>query len=129
MRLPCEIVIIDILPVIRKELAVQLFRTHRLSKMDIAKMFGVSGTAISQYIHGMRGDDSMIRDNLRYPDLVREIHISAATVAAKENSVAEELCRLCDFAKQMNLAEHVYQKRTGVAPDIVCAECPRRNMC
>jgi len=129
MRLPCEIVIMDVLPVIRKELAVRLVETHKMTKTNVARMFNVSGTAISQYTHGMRGNGPMIMDFPQYDAFMNEIYGSAANIASGDGDVMNELCRLCDIAKHMGLAEHIHMKSRPRLPLVKCAECPRKGVC
>jgi predicted transcriptional regulator len=128
MRLPCEIVIIDILPVIRKELALELVKMHGISKARVARMFQVSGTAISQYIHGMRGNSALIEDTPQYEHLLSEIYNSAEKIATRRSSVTEQLCHLCDLVKKIGLVDHVYMSDLGEVPVIRCTECPRDNV-
>jgi predicted transcriptional regulator len=128
MRLPCEIIIIDILPIIRKELAIELVKMHGISKARVARIFQVSGTAISQYIHGTRGNSSMIEDTPQYEQLLHEIYSSAEKIASRKKSVTEELCRLCDYVKNTGIVNHVYMKDLGEVPIVKCVECPREKM-
>jgi predicted transcriptional regulator len=128
MRLPCEIIIIDILPIIRKELAIELVKMHGISKARVARMFQVSGTAISQYIHGTRGNSAMIEDTPQYGVLLQEIYTSAEKIAGRKSNVMEELCHLCDFVKGIGIVNHVYMKDLGEVPVIKCVECPRTNI-
>jgi predicted transcriptional regulator len=129
MKLPCEIVIIDILPVIRKELSVELVDVHKFSKADVARMFDVSGTAISQYVHGARGKSAMIEGCPQYSVLMDEISLSAKRIAEKKSVVIDELCGLCDTVKRIGLLDHVYENGIWKAPLIKCAECPRKDLC
>ena len=128
MRLPCEVIIISILPVIRKELAVRLVYSHGLKKTNVAKMFKVSGTAVSQYLHGTRGDDSKIRDSPRYYDFIDEIVVSAERIASNKSTVDDELCRMCEFVKQIGVHEHAYEKTVKDAPTVMCVECPKQDL-
>ncbi|MCL2785843.1 MAG: transcriptional regulator [Methanomassiliicoccaceae archaeon] len=122
--LPCEVIIVNILPIMRKELAIKLVDGHRFMKADVARMFGVSGTAISQYIHGTRGHDTSIKDCPNYTDFIREIAESASRIALKKGTVIDELCRLCDYAKRTGMHEYV----RGGQPQAKCPECPRKGL-
>jgi len=128
MKLPCETVIIDILPVIRKELSVRLVETHGMMKSKVAKIFDVSGTAISQYIHGTRGNSTIMTDSPCYEGLMNEINISADKIALGECAVIDELCRLCEYAKCVGMHEHLHNKGRDNRPLMRCAECPRHDM-
>jgi hypothetical protein len=129
MRLPCEIVIIDILPIIRKELSVRLVEAHGLMKADVARMFDVSGTAISQYIHGTRGDNRLVSDCPDYDKFIKEIVTSAEKIATNENTVLNELCRICDFVKKIGMHDHIHGKNNEGKPLAKCIECPGQYLC
>ncbi|MDR2866546.1 MAG: transcriptional regulator [Methanomassiliicoccaceae archaeon] len=125
MRLPCETIIVEILPIMRKKLALDLIETHRMRKADVARLFGVSGTAISQYVYGMRGNNSLLEDSPHYERFVKEISLSAEKVAEKKSNVTDELCRLCDLVKCIGMVDGIYDNKKGYIPVIKCAECPR----
>ena len=129
MRLPCEIIIIDILPVIRKELAVKLVHSHSLSKATVARMFGVSGTAVSQYIHGTRGGDEKIRDSPNYSEFIGEIGASAKKIVLNESTVDIELCRICEYVKEIGMHEYANGRAGADMPPVKCAECPKQDIC
>ena len=128
MRLPCEIIIIDILPVIRKELAVKLVHSHGLNKANVARMFGVSGTAVSQYIHGTRGGDAKIRDSPLYSDFINEIAVSAKNIVSNGSTVDAELCRICEYVKRTGLHEYADGRAGADLPPVKCAECPKQDI-
>jgi predicted transcriptional regulator len=124
MKLPCEIIIVDILPVIRKELSVKLVEDHGFMKTRVAKMFGVSGTAISQYLHGMRGNSAAIAVTPQYESFLEEISVSAVRIAAQKSTVAQELCRLCDLVKKNGMVQHL-RGIESVTPIMSCVKCPK----
>ena len=129
MKLPCEIVIIDILPIIRKELTLRLVNAHGITKSRVARMFDISGTAVSQYIHGSRGNNLLVENSPQYGALMAEISDSAEALASKKSNVGNELCRLCDVVMRNGLVEFVYE--SGMWKDRLgkCAECPKTDIC
>jgi len=128
MRHSCELIVVDILPIVRKELALELIKTHRMRKSAVARMFGVSGTAISQYVHGSRGNRNILDASPMRSDLMKEIKRSAKRLAEKKSEIVDELCYLCSFVKGMGLADLVYQELGETLPMPACAECPRDNI-
>jgi predicted transcriptional regulator len=125
MRHSCELIVLDILPIIRKELALELIKTHKIRKSVIARMFNVSGTAISQYVHGSRGNRDLLNVCPMRGDLMKEIKRSAKRLADKKTEMIDELCHLCTFVKTAGIAEFVYGELEGGSPMIGCLECPR----
>ncbi|MDR0198416.1 MAG: transcriptional regulator, partial [Methanomassiliicoccaceae archaeon] len=76
MRHSCEMIVVDVLPIIRKELALELIEAHNIKKAAVARMFSVSGTAISQYVHGSRGNRALLEDSPNYMEFLKEIKFS-----------------------------------------------------
>ena len=50
MKIPCELIVWYILPSIRRELAKELVHNHKLTQAEVARRFGVTDAAISQYL-------------------------------------------------------------------------------
>ena len=128
MRHSCELIVVEILPVIRKELALEMIKTHKVRKAAIARMFDVSGTAISQYVHGSRGNRNIVEESPQYGELMKEIKRSAKRLVEKKSGIVEELCLLCGFVKRSGMADFVYETNGERAPMSKCAECPRKNI-
>jgi len=124
MTNPCEIVVTDILPIIRKELCVEIVNTHGWKQADVARLFGVSGAAVSQYMKGTRGNTTLVEGHQSYGELMNEISISASRLVNKEETIINELCRLCKLSKKLGLLDHIFGKELLVK----CMECPKDNI-
>jgi predicted transcriptional regulator len=125
MKLPCEIVAIDILPIIRKELSVILIETYEMDRTKVSKLFGVSGTAISQYMNGIRGDASAIMDLPQYGSFMDEITVCAKRIAEDKSKLVDELCHMCEFAEESGMVECLYKKDGMDALPAKCLERPK----
>jgi predicted transcriptional regulator len=125
MRHSCEMIVVDILPIVRKELSIELVDTHKMKKVAVARMFGISGTAVSQYIHGSRGNRSILENSPSYEKFMEEIKISAERLATNKIGAVDELCRLCDLARTMGMLDHLHYEMKATAPLHKCPECPR----
>jgi uncharacterized protein len=90
---PCEIILWNRLPAIRKELAVALINNHGLSQRDAAERLGVTPAAVCQYLSKKRGQAVMFDSAM-----LAEIAISASNIH-NEGSVVEETCRLCKIIR------------------------------
>ena len=72
MKLPCESIIWDILPSIRKEFALSLINDYGLTEKETAKKLKITTAAVSQYISGKRAPIK-INNN----EILKEIHKSS----------------------------------------------------
>lgn len=90
-RTPCEYVMWNGLPVIRKEIAERMITNFGLNQKEAAEKLGITPAAVCQYLGHKRGHIA-IND----PDIIKEITVSAERLINKTDaSVIEETCRIC----------------------------------
>lgn len=92
-KTPCEIIVWDVLPCIRRELAEDL-KEYGLHQKEIAEKIGVTDAAISQYLSEKRGAAVTFDD-----DVQGEIKKSARKIYNGGN-VIDELCHICSIVKE-----------------------------
>jgi hypothetical protein len=119
MKIPCEIVVWHVLPMIRREIAKELVNTHSMSQAEVARKFGVTDAAISQYLKKKRGDNTMIEQSSRYPQFLDEIKVSASHISEGKSRFENEMCRLCGVVKRIGLLDEIYYHQFGEP----CGEC------
>ena len=90
MRLtPCEIMLWDRLPAIRRAFAISLINDHGLSQRDAAEKLGVTPAAVCQYLSKKRGH------NLTFTTTVQQEILISAQHIMNDASPATETCRIC----------------------------------
>jgi len=88
---PCEYILWNGLPVIRKEIAERLITNFGLNQKEAAEKLGITPAAVCQYLSHKRGNIT-IDDQ----DLMKEINLTADRLINKADaSVIEETCRIC----------------------------------
>jgi len=103
MKTPCEIIVWDIVPIIRKEFAKNLIENHGLNQREVAGKLGITESAISRYISGKRGILE-ITDK----EILKEIKISSDKIASENGSVVIlETCRICKLLKLKEFVEGI----------------------
>lgn len=124
MKLPCELIVTHILPTARGALAKELVNRHGMTQVQVARLFGVTSAAVSQYLKGLRGGNNLIDKSAYREDFYNMIARCADDVAAGAD-VTESLCGICAFVKESGLlrALYVFEGYTGELG--VCMECPR----
>lgn len=116
MKIPCELVVWYVLPMIRREVSKELVYTHGMSQAEVARRFGVTDAAISQYLKKKRGGNAMIDESPLYPKFEEAIRESARKIAEDESDFSVEMCRLCGVVKQIGLLAMIYEAQTGSPP-------------
>ncbi|MCK5030035.1 MAG: hypothetical protein KAR64_01070 [Thermoplasmatales archaeon] len=92
---PCEYMMWNGLPVIRKEIAESIIKNFGLNQKETAKKLGVTPAAVCQYLSKKRGKIKIIDERI-----LKEITISAERIIQDDgNSVVAETCRICKIMR------------------------------
>lgn len=103
--LPQEIEVWYILPSIRKELAKQLVKTHKLSYEKAGSLLGVSKAAVSQYISNKRAN------KIVFPGIIKkEIKKSADIITKDGQKAIREIERILTLIKKTKCSCSVCKK-------------------
>ena len=123
MKIPCELIVWYVLPSIRRELARELVEHHKLTQAEVARRFGVTDAAISQYLKSKRGTNKELESSGKYEEFKAEVSRAAQRII-DGSDIVTETCRVCEMVKKSGMLVKVYEIHTGVrAPDCVCPEC------
>jgi predicted transcriptional regulator len=103
MKTPCEIIVWNLVPVIKRELAKSLVNDFKLNQRLTADKLVTSEAAVSRYISGKRGALE-ITDK----EILNEIKVSAGRIAKEKNSILlKEICRICQLLKSKEIIEGI----------------------
>lgn len=95
MKTPCEIIVWNVVPIIRKEFAKQLIENHDLTQRAVASKLGITEAAVSRYVSGKRGAIEITNN-----EILEEIKESVKRVLkGNSTTVIEETCRICRILK------------------------------
>jgi predicted transcriptional regulator len=90
-RTPCEHILWNGLPVIRKEIAECMISDYGLNQKQAAEKLGMTPAAVCQYLSKKRGNTAI--DN---EELLKEISLSAERIIQDQQAdVIHETCRIC----------------------------------
>lgn len=95
-------------------MARELVGKHGMTQAKVAKLFGVTDAAISQYLKNKRGDSSHIDNSEGYGRFKEEVAESARLIAEEASDMSAELCRICKVIKNIGILADVYEVNTGV---------------
>ena len=103
MKTPCEIIVWNLVPVIKREFAINLVNEFRLNQREAADKLGSTEATISRYISGKRGVLEITDENI-----LKEINESAKKIV-KENgpTVIKETCRICRLVRSKDIIEDI----------------------
>ncbi len=107
---PQEVIVWFVLPAIRRKITRRLIYEYSLPQKEIAKRFGLTEPAISQYKKGVRGDVEFD------PKIMEVINESARKIAEDEASAPREVQRVLKFIEKSGFLCN-FHKKYGVVHD------------
>jgi predicted transcriptional regulator len=103
MKTPCEIIVWNLIPVIKRELAKSLVKNFKCNQRTTANKLVTSEAAVSRYISGKRGALE-ITDK----EILNEIKNSAGRIARGNKSILrKEICRICQLIRDKEILEGI----------------------
>jgi hypothetical protein len=94
-QMPCQYMIWNGLPAIRKEIAESMINNFGLNQKEAAQKLGVTPAAICQYLSKKRGKIRIVDEFI-----LKEINISTERIIQnEEEAVVSETCRLCKILR------------------------------
>jgi predicted transcriptional regulator len=119
MKTPCEITVHYILPTIRRELAREMVTKHNLSKATVARLFCVTNSAISQYLHADGRKGEALKGGVENSEFRAGIS-SAAQRIIDGSDIITETCKLCQMIRRDGLLVDL-PDREAVTPFSQCS--------
>ena len=108
MKIPCQTIVWQVLPVIHKEFSKSLVTNHGFTQRKVAIRLGITEAAVSRYFSGKRGNIDISNKTI-----LKEINNSASKIAkGNKKTVIQETCRICNLLKSSGFIEgiaHTYK--------------------
>jgi hypothetical protein len=102
MLLPCEIVAKSIIPAIKATIATRLTENHRMKQNEVAKLLGITQSAVSKYTTGTRGYILKIDEIDEVRPLITEI-TTILIAGADRRELLSKFCRTCTIIRKKGL--------------------------
>ena len=95
-RTPCEYMMWNGIPAIRKELAETMIKQFGLSQREAAEKLGLTPAAVCQYLSKKRGKNDIFDQTI-----IKEITISAQRIIKNDGTdIVIETCRICRLVQK-----------------------------
>ena len=118
MKLPCEIVVLHVIPTIRSELAKELLKLG-MSQKNISILLNISQAAVSQYKHDKRGYN--IKFNEEIQGLIKEFAKDLYETHATKKDIVPRTCQICKTIKLEDILTQLKKEKDNIPFD--CQEC------
>jgi len=103
MLLPCEVAVRSLVPALRSAIARELTQTYGLKQKDVARLLGVTQTAVSKYTHHVRGTVIKIEEVEEVQPTIKEIVVSLANGHMSKYELVTKFCVACEIIRQKGL--------------------------
>lgn len=87
-----------------------------MTQAEVARKFGVTDAAISQYLKKKRGENPFIEESPQYDKFEAEIKASAERIVNNTSEFATEMCRICTVVKSTGMLAKIYEVQMGCKP-------------
>ena len=128
LPLPCEIGVQTILPAIRALMARTILEKHEMKEKQVAKILGLSQSAISRYTTKGRGNIITIENVPEVQTLIDQmIHLLLYEKTHQSVEILKLLCQTCKTIRGKGLMCELCQKKMRNRLAEICAFC--RSTC
>lgn len=103
MLLPCEVAVKSLVPAIRSAIARELTQTYGLKQEDVAKLLGVTQTAVSKYTRHVRGAIIKIEEVEEVQPMIKEIVVLLANGRMSKYELVGRFCAACEIIRRKRL--------------------------
>ena len=103
MLLPCEVAVKSLVPAIRSAIARELTQTYGLKQKDVARLLGVTQTAVSKYTRHVRGVVLKVEEVEEVQPTLKEIVTLLVNGRISKYELVAKLCVACEIIRQKGL--------------------------
>ena len=129
MLLPCEVAVRSLVPAIRSAIARELTQTHGLKQKDVARLLGVTQTAVSKYTRHVRGTVLKIENVEEVQPTIKEIVVSLANGRMSKYELVTKFCVACEIIRQKGLMCELCKLSDPAIEIQQCFVCHSRSFC
>ena len=122
MLTPCEIAVKTVSPAIRAYMAQKMMDKHALSQIEVARILGITQSAVSKYNKGVRGTTIAIEEIPQLQDITDRMIALLLASPADQTKVMQLFCQACALVRSRGLMCNLCQ-RNQKTKDASCDFC------
>lgn len=125
MKLPCEIIARDILPVLRALIAVDLVKSYGFSQHQAATLLGITQPSVNYYLNAKRGSGKgkKLSAEMSLKPFARQIAKQLANGKTSSPEIIRQICDNCMEIRAKNLICTAHRKALLSLRDLECTIC------
>ena len=125
MLLPCEVAVKSLIPAIRSAIARELIHSYRLKQEEVAKLLGVTQTAISKYTRNVRGTVFRVEDMEEIKPRLKHIVTSLANGDMSKYELPKMVCEVCGILRRKRVMCTLCEYTDPTVEPQECSVCNR----
>lgn len=130
MKLPCEIVVRDVLPVVRAVVVKELAEKYDFTQEEIASKLGITQAAVSYYLGAKRGYKTrLLKEAKSIEEAGHKIAEGVARGTITQMEIIENICKMCKTLRARDIVceihENLFPSLKGETCKL-CTELPRK---
>ena len=103
MLLPCEVAVKSLVPALRSAIARELAQSYGLKQKDVARLLGVTQTAVSKYTRHVRGIVLKVEEVEEIQPTLKEIVVSLVNGRMSKYELVARFCVACEVLRRRGL--------------------------
>lgn len=100
MILPCEVAVKSVVPSIRAFMAKELTQSYNMKQNDVAKILGITQTAVSKYTRRLRGTVLKLDDLEEIRSMLQKVTLQIAENKVSQQDLTYKFCEVCQAVRK-----------------------------
>jgi predicted transcriptional regulator len=124
LKLPCEIVVRDVLPVVRSIVVKELAEKYNFTQEEIASKLGITQASVSYYLSAKRGyKTNLVKEAKLMEDVGHRIARGVAKGNITQMEIIENICRMCRTFRSRDIVCEIHESLFPSLKGEVCKVC------
>jgi len=128
MIMPCEVAVKSVVPSIRAFIATELTQTHNMKQNDVAKLLGITQTAVSKYTRQVRGAVLKIDQTEEIRSMLKQIASQLANGETTRQGLVIKFCEVCKTVREAGIMCNLCKRSDPTINVKTCSVCKSGNM-
>jgi len=128
MLMPCEVAVKSVVPSIRAFVATELTQSHNMKQNDVAKLLGITQTAVSKYTTQVRGATLKIDQTKEIQSMMKKIANQLAKGEITRQDLVIKFCEVCETIRKTGIMCNMCKRSDPTINVKTCQVCKSGNM-
>ena len=129
MPIPCEVAVKSVIPALRAYVAKELSQSYGLKQIDIAKLLGITQTAVSKYATRVRGTVLQVENINEVQVIVKDVCTTLVSGDMSRNKLIKYFCTACRTIRQKRLMCELCKRSDSTIDIQQCIICVKSSTC